>query len=84
MATQEFQKRIKQGIPHKLPGIQPYDVALNHAPKRKDVLSAEEKKLAVKNALRYFRKSALKVTLTSQCEFEGDLKKFRVINLVHD
>jgi urocanate hydratase len=45
---------ISEGIPDKLPDPKPYDQNLNHAPKRKDILSTEEKKLAIKNALRYF------------------------------
>lgn len=49
-----FQEQIKQGIPTVLPPTKEYDLAINHAPKRKEILSAEEKKLALKNALRYF------------------------------
>ncbi|MDR7212495.1 urocanate hydratase [Flavobacterium piscis] len=49
-----FQEEIQQGIPLILPQKKEYDLAINHAPKRKDILSAEEKKLALKNALRYF------------------------------
>jgi len=49
-----FQEQIKQGIPSILPPKKEYDPAINHAPKRKEILSAEEKKLALKNALRYF------------------------------
>jgi len=49
-----FQQQIQQGIPATLPQPKPYDPAVNHAPKRKDILSADEKKLALRNALRYF------------------------------
>jgi len=49
-----FQEQIQQGIPDILPQPKPYDVAINHAPKRKEILTAEEKKLALRNALRYF------------------------------
>ncbi|MCK9613387.1 MAG: urocanate hydratase [Bacteroidales bacterium] len=49
-----FQQEILQGIPDILPEPQLYDKQINHAPKRKDVLSADEKKLALHNALRYF------------------------------
>ena len=49
-----FKEAILQGIPDELPLAKPYDPAINHAPKRKDILTADEKKLAVKNALRYF------------------------------
>ena len=43
-----------QGIPAQLPPKQPYDTSVSHAPRRKDILSTEEKKLAIRNALRYF------------------------------
>ena len=49
-----FKEQIQQGIPSILPPKQAYDPAINHAPKRKEILSPEEKKLALKNALRYF------------------------------
>jgi urocanate hydratase len=45
---------ISEGIPETLPEPKPYDLNINHAPKRKDILTPEEKKLAIKNALRYF------------------------------
>ncbi len=49
-----FQDEILQGIPSHLPPKQSLDTSVSHAPKRKDILSPEEKKLAVRNALRYF------------------------------
>lgn len=49
-----FQQQIQQGIPTDLPQQKPYETHINHAPKRKDILSEEEKILALKNALRYF------------------------------
>lgn len=49
-----FQEQIQQGIPSVLPQPKPFDPSINHAPKRKEILSAEEKKLALRNALRYF------------------------------
>ena len=49
-----FQEQITEGIPDILPQPKPYEKSINHAPKRKDILSTEEKKLALKNALRYF------------------------------
>ena len=52
----DFQKDILAGIPAELPAPKPYDPTINHAPKRKDILSAEEKVLAIRNALRYFPK----------------------------
>lgn len=52
----EFRKLVLQGIPDKLPKAANYDTQINHAPKRKEILTAEEKKLAIVNALRYFPK----------------------------
>ncbi len=49
-----FQQTIREGIPDVLPPARPLDPSVSHAPKRKDILSAEEKKLALRNALRYF------------------------------
>jgi len=49
-----FKEQIQQGIPSVLPQPKVYDTSINHAPKRKEILSVEEKKLALKNALRYF------------------------------
>ncbi|MBK1897115.1 urocanate hydratase [Chryseobacterium paridis] len=49
-----FQEQIQQGIPNQLPQAKPYETNINHAPKRKEILGEEEKKLALKNALRYF------------------------------
>jgi len=49
-----FQEQILEGIPQVLPQPKPYETEINHAPKRKEILSPEEKKLALKNALRYF------------------------------
>ena len=49
-----FQEEILAGIPEELPKARPYETGVNHAPKRKDILTYEQKVLAVKNALRYF------------------------------
>lgn len=49
-----FQEQIQQGIPATLPQPKPYETHINHAPKRKEILTDEEKKLALRNALRYF------------------------------
>lgn len=49
-----FKEQIQQGIPTILPQPKPFEAAINHAPKRKDILSTDEKKLALRNALRYF------------------------------
>ncbi len=51
-----FQEQIKQGVPLDLPSLKQYDFSVNHAPKRKEILTLDEKKLALKNALRYFPK----------------------------
>ncbi len=50
----DFQRQIIQGIPDELPTPKNYDKEINHAPKRKEILTFEEKKLALHNALRYF------------------------------
>lgn len=49
-----FQDQVLQGIPAELPNAKEYETAINHAPKRKEILNKEEKKLAIRNALRYF------------------------------
>lgn len=54
ITKEEFKRLIRLGIPDELPKSKPYDPSINHAPKRKDILTKEEKKLALKNALRYF------------------------------
>lgn len=53
-SSENFKRQILQGIPDVLPAPKPYDHSVNHAPRRKDVLSVADKKLAVRNALRYF------------------------------
>ncbi len=68
-----FKETILQGIPDQLPEIREYDININHAPVRKDILSNEEKKLAVRNALRYFdRKHHARLAP----EFAAELKKY--------
>lgn len=57
MTVEQFQADIIQGIPSKIPAKKPYDTTVNHAPKRKEILSKKEKQLALKNALRYFPKN---------------------------
>ena len=54
MTENDFKSQILQGIPSELPPPAEDDPTVSHAPKRKDILSKEEKKLAVRNALRYF------------------------------
>ena len=69
-----FAEEILAGIPvDRLPEAKPYDKEINHAPKRKDILSAEEKVLALKNALRYFPE-ALHAQLAP--EFAQELKEY--------
>ncbi|MBO5596415.1 MAG: urocanate hydratase [Bacteroidales bacterium] len=68
-----FQEEILAGIPAQLPEAKPYDKDINHAPKRKEILNAEEKVLALKNALRYFPES-LHAQLAS--EFAQELKDY--------
>jgi urocanate hydratase len=68
-----FQEEILQGIPAELPEAKVYDPEINHAPKRKDILTAEQKVLALKNALRYFPQ-ALHAKLAP--EFAAELKAY--------
>lgn len=56
-----FKEEILAGIPAELPQLKPYDREINHAPKRKDILTEKEKRLALKNALRYFPEHLHKV-----------------------
>jgi urocanate hydratase len=69
----DFKALILQGIPDKLPDAKVYDPAINHAPKRKDILNAAEKKLALRNALRYFDKKHHAVLAK---EFAEELKTY--------
>ncbi|HEY0978191.1 MAG TPA: urocanate hydratase [Flavobacteriales bacterium] len=68
---QAFQRTIREGIPDVLPPALALDPGVSHAPKRKDILTAEEKKLALRNALRYFPK---KHHATLAPEFAQELK----------
>ena len=68
-----FQQLIQQGIPTELPQPKPYETAINHAPKRKEILNEEEKKLALKNALRYFEPKFHAELLP---EFREELEKY--------
>ncbi|KXA43019.1 urocanate hydratase [Prevotella corporis] len=73
MTKEQFIADIRAGIPDILPEPQAYDTTINHAPKRKDILSSEEKKLALRNALRYFPK---KFHATLAPEFAEELHKY--------
>ena len=72
MTLDAFRKEITEGIPTIVPEIQEYDVTINHAPKRKEVLSTDEKKLALKNALRYFPKEQHRILAP---EFAQEMKE---------
>ena len=69
----KFQESILEGIPSVLPEPKPYDKSINHAPKRKDILTPEEKVLAIKNALRYFPKEHHEILAK---EFAQELKEY--------
>lgn len=69
----DFKKAILQGIPDELPDPQPFDLKVNHAPRRKDILSSDEKKLALRNALRYFPEKHHPILAR---EFNDELKEF--------
>jgi len=71
MTNSDFKTMILEGIPETLPAPKPYDQNLNHAPKRKDILSTDEKRLAIKNALRYF---PVKFHMILAGEFARELK----------
>ncbi len=73
MNSVEFKSAILEGIPEELPEAKVFDKSVNHAPKRKDVLSEKEKKLAVKNALRYF---PVKFHVTLASEFKDELERY--------
>jgi len=73
MTKEEFIADIRAGIPDYLPEPQAYDPEINHAPKRKDILTPEEKKLALRNALRYFPE---KFHATLAPEFAEELKQY--------
>ncbi len=73
MTLTEFQDSIRAGIPETLPAPKPYDTTINHAPKRKDILTTEQKELALHNALRYFDP---KHHETLAPEFAEELRKY--------
>ena len=73
MTKEHFIADIRAGIPDTLPEVQAYDPNINHAPKRKEILTDEEKKLALRNALRYFPK---KFHATLAPEFAKELETY--------
>ena len=68
-----FKAQIQQGIPDVLPSVKKYELSINHAPKRKSILSVDEKKLALRNALRYFDAKHHEILLP---EFADELEKY--------
>ena len=78
--TDTFKHLVAEGIPDELPDPKPYDPLINHAPKRKDILTKEEKKLALRNALRYFDKkhhAELLKEFSSELESYGRIYMYR-------
>lgn len=73
MTNEEFKAAIRAGIPDVLPEPHEYDKEVNHAPKRKEILTEDEKKLALRNALRYFPKKFHK---TLAPEFAAELRDY--------
>jgi urocanate hydratase len=73
MTSEQFKQDLLQGIPSEIPAKKEYDNTVNHAPKRKDILSKTEKQLALKNALRYFPKHQHKELAQ---EFAQELKNY--------
>ena len=69
----DFKKQILLGIPDELPVKKEYDISVNHAPIRESVLSSEEKKLALRNALRYFDKKFHQELIP---EFKSELDEY--------
>jgi urocanate hydratase len=80
MDINEFQKAILRGIGDSLPAPHPYDESVSHAPRRKDILSASEKRLALKNALRYFapeHHAVLAAEFAAELEKSGRIYMYR-------
>jgi len=73
MTKEQFAEEIRAGIPDILPEPKPYDPAINHAPRRKEILTESERKLALRNALRYFPKKFHAVLAP---EFAEELKTY--------
>lgn len=69
----DFKQAILAGIPDSLPALLPYDEEQNHAPKRQDILTPKEKKLAIRNALRYFKPEHHSILAP---EFAKELKEY--------
>ena len=70
---ENFKEKVCEGIPAQIPDAKSYDHSINHAPRRKEILTLEEKKLALKNALRYFPQEQHKVLAP---EFARELEDY--------
>jgi urocanate hydratase len=80
MNPSDFHRAILEGIPSQIPAQKAFDLKINHAPKRKQILSTEEKKLALKNALRYFPKDQhgeLAMDFSNELETYGRIYMYR-------
>jgi urocanate hydratase len=80
MTSGDFKEQVSEGIPSEMPLPKTFDTSINHAPKRKDILSLKEKKLAVKNALRYFPEKFHKTLareFASELEIYGRIYMYR-------
>ena len=80
MTIQDFHNDILQGIPEQVPPKKAFDPGVNHAPRRKDILTIEEKKLALRNALRYFpveQHDELAADFLEELETYGRIYMFR-------
>lgn len=73
MVLKDFKTQIMEGIPSELPLAKPFDISLNHAPRRKSVLNIDEKILALRNSLRYFPERFHKLLAT---EFADELERY--------
>ena len=69
----KFKAQISEGIPNEIPQKKEYDHSINHAPKRKQILSNQEKQLALRNALRYFPESQHEILAE---EFSKELNEY--------
>ena len=81
MTNEEFRRDILAGIPENLPEPREYDRSVNHAPRRKDILTEAEKELALKNALRYFpehQHSTLAPEFASELREYGRIYMYRL------
>ena len=73
-----FKDQIRKGIPNKLPAKKKYDLTIDHAPIRENILNKGEKKLALRNSLRYFNKKHHSLLIK---EFNEELNKY--LSLIH-